>query len=206
MQMKNTMENKVKYLIWTIIFFACSCNREYTPVEYKQWVESSENGLFKSKRMGVLTYETKYITPEYQLILSNGPRDIEDLNIKEELANTSEGYNFQFTIRNQQNIPPLRYQLHDEEEYFGRIQYFNNAASKDFFLIKNNTDTLPCVFAHMERDFGISPELRLQLSFGEVGKHQDIQLCYQDKVFNNGMLKFQFKENDLTHLPELIQY
>ncbi len=209
MLIKNTMESRYLYrsiYVFSLVLILSSCSNSYTPREYKIWIESSENGFSKTKVLEELEYGVQFQTPEYKLLQKLGPVDFFKItDVESELLSYDFDYSFLFKITNLNGIPPLRYKLTDDKEYYGRIQYFNSAIQKDFFLIVEKKDTLPCLFAHLERDFGISPELRLQLSFGDVVEDKNVQLCYIDKLYNNGMVKFTLNWKDLKELPKLIK-
>ncbi len=205
---KNTMVNKnVKHIfsivVFTSLFFLNGCKKSYEPLAYKQWIESDESGLNKSKSIGDIEYKVQFLSPEYKLLINKGPIEIKEINIENELLNYKKDYSFSFTVTNLNGIPPLRYQLYNEDEYFGRIEYMNSEVINDFYLLADKKDTIKCLFAHMERDFGISPELRLQVSFGEIIEGKNIQFCYNDKMLNNGLIKFTIFWDNLQNLPEL---
>ena len=185
-----------------------SCQQEYTAVEYKQWIESEGSGLHKQKEVGGMLFDVQYQTPEYMVILNKGPLEFESCDLETELDNYGdESHRLIFTIDNSEaGIAPLEYGIVSENEYYGRIQYLNSEVSKDFFMLAG-TDTLPCRFAHFERDFGISPTMRLNLAFDKnpTPMEEDMQLCFEDRLFNNGLIKFTFDQDDLNDLPELIQ-
>ena len=196
-------KSRLLFAVLAVLVFA-SCKKSYTPLEYKQWIESDESGFKKKKTIGSLEYEMQYQTREYLLLLNNGPEAFEkEINIAEEMNNYSEDVQVLFTIRNLDGIPPLEYNVQDEMEYYARIQYLNSKVSNDFFLVSNETDTAKCMFAHLERDFGISPEIRLNLAFNLQNPVNDFRFCYNDKLFNNGMIKFSMSADELNDLPEL---
>lgn len=197
------MGNKVLLVFLLMILGFSSCKSALAPEEYKNWIESEESGLHKSKVIGDFKYDLQFMTPEYKLLLNNGPQDFNKIDLERELAEYKDDYSFELILTNLKGFVPLRYNLVNESEYYGRIQYFNSEIVDDLFLLDENLDTLNCKFAHLERDFGISPELRLQTSFGELNEWQDIQFCYDDKMFQNGMIKFKIEGANLYDLPEL---
>lgn len=198
---------KIYKLVLVISFLALiiGCEKKLLPLEYKQWAESEDSGLSKSKIINPIEFKVQFLKPEYKLLINKGPVEINNIDIEKELLEYEKDYSFAFTMKNLNGIPPLRYQLYDENEYFSRIEYMNNNVTKDFYLLTSKSDTLKCLFAHMERDFGISPELRLQVSFGDIVEGEDIQFCYNDNMLRNGMIKFKFYWEDLTKSPKLIK-
>lgn len=199
------METKVKYslaLALCLLVFS-ACKKTYSPLEYKQWIESEESGLHKTKIIGNMEYGIQYQTREYLLLLHEGPDGFKnELNIEEAVNDFSEDVQIVFSIRNLDGIPPLNYQLMNDEEYYARLQHLNGPITEDFFLV-TPSDTIPCAFAHLERDFGIGPELKLSLAFNAQNPNYDFEFCYNDRLFNNGMVKFTLLQENLNDLPEL---
>lgn len=194
-----------KYLIGLAFCVAfLSCKKSLAPLEYKTWIESEESGLRKTKAIGEMEYEMQYQTREYLLLLNKGPKAFEkEIDIESSLEDFSNDIQVLFTIRNLNGIPPLNYNVQNEMEYYARIQYLTSEVTSDFFILNNSMDTVKCLFSHMERDFGITPELRLNLAFGMQKPSEDFQLCFNDRLFNNGMIKFSMSKDDLSDLPEL---
>lgn len=201
------MDSSLRLILFLFIF-SFGCQEKLSPKEYKSWIENKENGLLKSKKISSFQYVAMYSPPEYKLIISNSPEEFATIkDIDKELMNYNKDLTFNFKIKNSEGVPPLRYNLLNEEEYYARLEYMNNQVINDFFILKqsNIQDTIRCKFVHMERDFGLSPEIRLQLSFGENVVGDNIQLCYNDRMFDNGMIKFIFEQQKIKNLPTLIK-
>lgn len=191
-----------QYYILFLLPLIIACKKEYAPLEYKTWIESGESGLNKHKNIGELEYAIQYQTKEYLLLINKGPKGIENCDIETELENYTDDHQILFTITNEKGIAPLRYHLHDEQEYYARIEYMNGEVMKDCYLLSEG-DTLNCLFAHMERDFGISPELRINFSFEKGEPNKDLQFCFNDRIFNNGMIKLSLLAENINDLPDL---
>lgn len=99
----------------------------------------------------------------------------------------------------------LKAGLNSREEYDRRVKYFSFGMQQDIRLV-DGQDTLPCVMYHFERAYDVTPVCTLLLGFERADKNAERPktLLFYDKVFNNGLLKFTFKENRLQTLPKLL--
>lgn len=201
------MENRF-FIVIMIAFFTVfyGCKKSYSPLDYKNWIESSESGLNKKKTIGALTYSAQYQTPEYLVLLSQGPQKIQHCDLNTEIEKYTGSYHFKFTISCEEGIHPLKFQLRSEEQFYARQEYLNSLLMEDFYLVTSNEDTLNCVFAHAERDFGISPHLIIDLVFENYKGKEGFKLCHNDQLFNNGMIKFSFPSEAINDLPKLRQH
>ncbi|MEO9531943.1 MAG: hypothetical protein ABJG68_07550 [Crocinitomicaceae bacterium] len=201
-QMTNIMgvEKLTKILIFSLLLI--SCKKEFSPTEYKKWMESSDNGMYKTKEINNWVFTAQYETSEYLLLLNKGPELIKDCDIQKELDHYGETHSVLLNITDKKGNSPLKFNVRNELEYNARIQYLNSEVTKDCFLLSGN-DTLKCQFAHLERDFGISPNLKINFAFDKAESDETIQFCFRDKLFNNGMIKFTFFKEDFLNLPEL---
>lgn len=202
------VSKRLNILIGLLLTLLVSCQEKLTPLEYKQWAESEESGLVKQKEVNGLTFRAQYKTREYSVLLQKGPRGIENCDIEKEVAAISEDHQILLTIDNSENgTPPLEHEIYDERDYYARLQYLTSGeVSKDCFLLTEQKDTVPCALSHFERDFGIGPKLNLSLAFdrSRVPENERIQLCFKDRMFNRGMIKFIFEKESINELPLLV--
>lgn len=97
---------------------------------------------------------------------------------------------------------------HDEEKdllgeaftdlpYDKAVEYMSFKLDKDFQVITSSNDTIPCSGVLFERNFKVAPFKRALLYFGNIPENDQIQLLYNDQLFGNGIIKFNFKSTPL---------
>lgn len=97
---------------------------------------------------------------------------------------------------------------HDEEKdllekeftnlpYEKAVEYMSFKLEKDFQVITSSRDTITCSGVLFERNFKVAPFKRALLYFGNVPENEEIQLLYNDQLFGNGIIKFNFKSKPL---------
>lgn len=79
-------------------------------------------------------------------------------------------------------------------DYDKSVTYLSSTLSGDFVVVTSKNDTIPCSNVLFERHFQISPFKRVLLYFGNIDPSDNIQLIYNDRLFNNGIFKFKLNE------------
>ncbi|MEM9337185.1 MAG: hypothetical protein AAGA66_00530 [Bacteroidota bacterium] len=79
-------------------------------------------------------------------------------------------------------------------DYEEGVKYLAFTIQEDFYAVTSAGDTVNCSGVIFERNYQLAPFKRLLLHFGGIPEGERIQLVYQDRLFGNGILKFQFDE------------
>jgi len=78
--------------------------------------------------------------------------------------------------------------------YEDGVKYMSFSIERDFMVVVNQKDTIPCSAALFERSYKITPYQKVMLFFSNIDPNAKIQLIYKDNLFKKGTLKFQFKD------------
>jgi len=84
-----------------------------------------------------------------------------------------------------------------QKSYEDGVKYLSFQIENDFTVITSSNDTIKCSGAHFERNFKVAPFKRALLYFNNVPPNDNIKLIYQDQLFGNGIIKFNFTETPL---------
>ena len=68
---------------------------------------------------------------------------------------------------------------------------------KDFKVVTESNDTIKCNGVLFERNFKVAPFKRLLLYFNNIDPNETIKLIYNDELFGNGIMEFEFIEKPL---------
>lgn len=77
-------------------------------------------------------------------------------------------------------------------DYSSSVRYMSFNIQNDFYVVTNKNDTVPCVGVNFERTFKVDSSNKILLFFNDVDPNQDLQLVYNDQLFDRGLIKFQF--------------
>jgi hypothetical protein len=172
--------------------------------DYKRTIQANED-LKMEKHLGAMHYHCEYIPAEYNAIKYLRP-DIETSGLRD-AVNASLGFlYFKVSVKSTDpENPVMDPTVLDAKEYNGRIQYFNAFAQNNFKVLYGK-DTLKCTQYVFENPYNLVTDVRLMLAFRipDPQPARDVQLVYNDELFNNGLVKFYFDRTDILQIPELI--
>ncbi len=112
-----------------------------------------------------------------------------------------------FKLHEKERVVEIEFH-HDEEQdllqqeftnlsYDKAVKYMAFKIQKDFKVVTSSNDTIVCSGVLFERNFKVAPFKRALLYFGDVNPNEEIQLIYDDQLFGNGLMKFNFKAKPL---------
>lgn len=89
-----------------------------------------------------------------------------------------------------------------KEEFTNRsyeeaVKYLAFTIQKDYSLVTESNDSIPCVGVHFERNFKVAPFKRVLLYFNNVPEEENIRLLYTDNLFGNGVLQFNLNQTPI---------
>jgi hypothetical protein len=198
----------ILFLGIVMIFFLQSCNSvpdSLVPSEYVKWIKNEENGLTKTKSFNNLHFTATYKPIEF--IICNEERTNElSAQLVEERSKKLDGlYHFGLRLKTDLSGDVMAHEMMEEEQYFDRVAYYGFEFQNDIMLVQN-LDTLHCGLFNFVRSHGIAPYVDFVFSFPKSKDvlDSDLQLVVNDKVFNNGIIKFVFDHKIINNLPQLI--
>jgi len=204
-----------------ILLFACNSNQteenvslesipidKKEPVSFKEpeklisFIDNSNNGYIKNKRLGGITYMSVLKPTDYLL----AQKKLTDNNSKCKKSDFEDLQYFDLRIKiDDFKMEFIKYNLSSTQQYQERVNYCAFGMQNDIKLI-DGKDTLNCVLFHFERAFDVIPYGHFILGF-ENKKRNSIEaktLCFDDKLFNNGIIKFTYAPGLLAKEPTLL--
>lgn len=194
------MKSIITLLVIIVAF--CSCKqKELDPIDYVKYVEDESNGLHLSKQIGDILYSIQYKPAEYMMLKEGG---------LDQKKSVSSDYNnllcFNMRIQHKnKKTDVLSVGISDDKEYMARLDYMTFQMKDDIYLI-DRYDTLNCSFFHSVRNYSLAPYADFVLVFeNKTSKKEsnEMVLVFDDKIFGNGIIKFQINNNDIIKIPIL---
>ena len=216
--------NKIITLLILVIVFSCgktnkessigndnssSVNKstfetiELFPSEYVRWVQNKDNGFFKEKTIGEITFSLLNKPAEYIICQEERKDDIKTETVKNKTAELGDMnyYDLKISLENGQG-ELLKHKLASSAEYNERVKYFAFDMQKDVIMIQGN-DTVSCAMFHFERVFDTAPQAVFLLAFPKQNNTEEKTIVFHDKIFGKGIIKFNYREKDILRLPKL---
>lgn len=191
--------------IATLVLVSGCFRKTFSPKEYYEWSKGSESNLNREFKGNGVDFTLKYIPSELILCneLRNGILQENDLESrKKELGDLT-----YFNLRigsDEQDL--LMFKVNDEQEYLRRVNYYSMDFQFDIIAVCG-ADTVPCVLYQFENTYGVTPHVNISLAFPhqvmESNAENSISILLSDRIFDNNIIRFEYKENELSEVPEL---
>lgn len=201
---------KIKATIVCIAFLLLhfqSCKPKNRIIEYVGYVDNAKNGLIQEKAVGDIKLICSYKPSEY-ILINEKVKDIEHLDsIKisnDEIVNIENVVFFKLDLVSNSKKDFLKSGIKSESQYFSRLQYLISNV-KDDLIVRVGKDTLSCLFSELERDYGLTKKVTLNLGFSNeniISKDEDLELIFYDRGFGLGNQIFKFNKTVLANVPK----
>lgn len=175
-------------------------------LNHKEYVEyiKSENDLKIKKEISDYNYILTLEPGNYNAIKNLSLNA--DIEVKKKaILESDEFIYFNLKVKSlDKGNPVLDPSKLDIQEYNNRLHYYHAIAQNDIKLIVDN-DSLKCLNYLFENPYNLSDEVNMLLAFNVSTKNlkSDLQLVYNDRLFNNGLIKFLYKKQTINNLPKL---
>ena len=179
---------------------------ELSPTAYISWVKNSNNHLNKNKTIQDIRYGINYLPLDYMLCNELKKTRVSEKEL-EQLKQEYSGMEY-FELKIEAlgfNDELAKYQLQSQGQYQERIKYLAFDMQKDIFLKTDDNRQVPCKLYHFERTYGVTPHSTFLLGFSkeDIAISKERTIVIDDKLFNKGLVKFNWTELALNNVPKL---
>lgn len=187
-----------------------SVGKELSKAEYNSWISSEANPMLFRKKIGKTEYALRYLPADF-LAMREAGKIADDSLVAEAKEHYEDMVYFQMKI----TIPGVSYEplKHDlpagaekGAEYDRRVKYCSFGMQNDISLVSEKKDTIPCSIMLYERSFDVAPVCNFQLAFNRTEIDRvtgNLSFVFYDNLFNQGIIKFTFRKEDLNKVPKL---
>lgn len=177
------------------------------PGDYMRWVEDPDNDLTMAKELDGYRFVLQYKPVPYIILQENSGTYPGSAAFWKRAAELDGMQYYTLAISSDKDQDILKAGIHDENEYYSRLEYFT-AVMQDDILLVEGSDTLACVLYHYERNYNLSPKSNFLLGF-EKGANATLDgertLVFQDQVFGTGTIKLSIPEESIQNTPALTE-
>lgn len=177
-----------------------------TAQEFVAWCSNEENHLAKSKVISELNYQLSYLPSESMAFLELRTEEYDYEKFKKTAANYKEMTYFNFKIELSGGSGELlKYQLNSPQQYESRVKYISFQMEKDLCLVQGQDTLYPGLY-HFERAFEVVPYLTVMFAFDnkKFDKEKEFTIVYNDKLFEKGLIKFNYQNRQLIDMPNVV--
>ncbi len=187
---------KIFTTLFLITFFFISCKdsvEENTDAKFKLF--NLNNAGWKSKTLShnesKINYKATQVPLQYY-ILKNGPSE-DPIVVDSIYRSHSKERIIEFEFQHDTKDDLLKAE-YTKMDYTKSIKYMSFNLKEDFELITNSGERIKCSGVTFERNFKVAPYKRALLHFANVPENDNVKLLYRDKLFGNGLFKYNFNE------------
>lgn len=178
-----------------LLFTSCDKNTAFTTETDN--VFNYNNIDWKSKKINHFINDINYTATEvplqYYLLKSTGG-DSKKVDSIYKANNRERIVEVEFQHSNQTDLLLEEY---TNKSYDDAVKYMAFTIEKDFMVVTQSNDSINCAGVLFERNFKVAPFKRALLYFNNINPNDNIKLIYQDHLFGNGIIKFDFKGNPI---------
>lgn len=203
------MGNK-SILVLAVVIVLSACGRgQLAPKAYAVYYQEHREELLCSREIDELHFEAEVIPAEMMALREmSDPSKRFDRN---EYLGYFDNYRNQVSvllrIRPVNPETSLKELIATKENYAATKQYLNSGIQADL-LLESAGKAYPCSVAHCEWDISLQNAILCVMSFPKPSQTEeqqgDLTLIYNDLLFGNGPLKFNFSNHTIYNFPTLI--
>jgi hypothetical protein len=128
---------------------------------------------------------------QYYLLKDQGNQDLFNIDSLYQINKRERVVEFTFEQDEEDDLLKEKFTSLNYED---GIKYLSFSIDKDFYAVTKSKDTIRCSGVQYERNFKIAPFQKILLYFSGISPEEEIQLIYNDRLFQKGIIKFKFKD------------
>lgn len=179
---------------FVFIFFFTNCKSDSKQINKNYKFYNLEQQGWKSKRVNEFVNGINYTATEVPLqyyILKNNQNHPEIVDSLYTLYNKERVIEIEFEHSKQKDLLKEEF---TNRNYEDAVKYMAFTIKQDFAVVTSSNDTIKCSGVNFERNFKVAPFKRVLLYFNAISPDDDIKLLYNDQLFGNGTIQFNFNE------------
>ena len=177
-----------------------------TATEFIKWCADENNHLNKSKEMSEFKYNLAYMPVQSLAYLELRTEQYDEVKFQKACEHYTDMTYFNLKIELPNGSGELlKYQLQSPRQYEDRVKYISFNIQNDIYLVQK-TDTLNPGLCQYERIFEVAPYATVMMAFDskKFNKEKEFTIVFNDKLFNKGFIKFNYKNGQLINVPNII--
>ena len=181
------------------MFFSCTERNNESTIKIEDKIFEMESNGWKSKSIAFtfsdIQYKATEVPLQYYILKNEGSSNLEKVDSIYQSVKEERIVEFEFQQEDSKDLLQAEF---TNKDYEASVKYMSFYIERDFKVVTQSGDTIRCSGVNFERNFKVAPFKRLLLHFGNIPEGETIQLIYDDQLFGNGLIKFNFKEKPIT--------
>ncbi len=185
-------------LLFFTVIFSCQKEKKTPDSKIEERLFNLEQVGWKSKSISHIfsdiSYKATEVPLQYYILKNEGNEDLEKIDSIYKSLKRERIVEVEF---HQEKEDDLLKAVYTNKDYEASVKYMSFKVQEDFMVVTESNDTIRCSGATFERNFKVAPFKRILLHFNDIPSGENIQLIYDDQLFDNGLMKFKFTETPI---------
>ena len=192
--------NKKNSLLLLVItmFFSCQKAQKTPSTILEEKLFNLEQIGWKSKTISHfinnMSYKATMVPLQYYILKNEGDIDLKKVDSIYQSMSKERVLEIAFEHEEKDDLLKERY---TNKSYEASVKYMAFGLKDDFRAITASGDTINCSGVTFERNFKLAPFKRILLFFSDIPEEEHIKLLYNDQLFGNGPMTFNFTETPI---------
>lgn len=202
--MKSMQVSHRFYIILVTVLFT-ACGNTLSAEKYIQYAEDGASGLRITRTMNDVSFTAQYKPLDLLLAKRMRSQAEPDMNPGKYQAGADSLLRFDFYIVTAEGAEhPYRYQVAGATAMQERRFYYEFGEVANAFYIEQAGGKKVYPFAcRAEQNGTMTNTLVLECMFDAPLPKKELMLCFEDRIFGKGIIKFRFDTEKLKNLPRL---
>lgn len=169
------------------------------------WLSDKQNHLNKEETVSAVSFNIMCLPKESMALIELNSEKYDFEKFKSICAHYEDLTYFKLKIEVAEFAGELlKYNLQSPSEYDQRVKYVSFYMQHDIYLVQNNDTIYPALY-EMERVFNTAPFAVAMFGFDndKFNTSEAFTIVYDDKLFNKGLIKFNYQNNQLIDIPNI---
>lgn len=179
-----------------LYFYYKNFNKVIDDSKIRHQLYSLENVGWKSKKHEQKIDDISFVATEvpiqYYILKNEGKQNLFNVDSIYQANKTERIYEFTFQQDEEKDLLDKKFTNLSFDE---TIKYLSFNMQNDFSIVTKNKDTIKCNGVNFERNFKVASFQKVLVYFSGIDPEEKVQLIYNDKLFQKGILKFTFKDS-----------
>lgn len=176
-----------------------------TATEFIRWCADESNSLNKTKDISEFKYNLMYLSPQSMAYLELRTEEHDYARFQKTCDHYTEMTYFNLKIEVPKSSGELlKYELQSPLQYENRIKYISFNMQNDICLVQKGDSLRPGLY-QFERIFEVAPYSTVMMAFDnkKFNREKEFTIVFNDKLFDKGYIKFNYKNGQLTNVPHI---
>ena len=206
----------LSFILLMLCCFSCNQRRKINTFDaYVKWLNDTENGLSKTKKVGLLVMNVKFMPAEllaYNELKRNKEICAEDRDSL--VAVYKQQMTFLLTLSVDDPNTPVKgdlflSDLNEQSEYGARVHDLNFNMDYYIHMLADEKEIQP-VLINLENDYNLYGRKTFNVVFtdtktkGLLAQANKFDFVFDDEFFKTGRSHFVFSHKDLNNVPEFV--